>query len=152
MQQLHDEVYRLASTWYSFIPETQKNRIYSIYGISELPEPESDIQSDNGPMWHWILLNILPLDSDLQYKFLTKTKLRERLIQMRKIILVLMAPLRHMFYNTTSSNQANNNQTNEPNQSEHNREPSLINSDAGTTASNSDQTNEPSNDHSSRDL
>jgi hypothetical protein len=43
--QLHDEVYRLATTWYSFIPETQKNRILEIYGIGELPLPEADIQT-----------------------------------------------------------------------------------------------------------
>ena len=60
--QLHDDVYRLAQTWFNFIPETQKDRIMNIYNISELPVPEKDIQSDNGPTWHWILLNILPIE------------------------------------------------------------------------------------------
>lgn len=103
MQHLHDEVYRLAQTWYSFIPETQKNRISSIYGITELPEAELDIQTENGPVWHWFLLNILPLESDFKYKFLTKTSLKDRLIQMRKIMLVLMTPLRRMFCNQSQS-------------------------------------------------
>ncbi len=98
LQQLHDEVYRLAHTWYSFIPEMQKNRIHEIYGVADLPEPEPDsIQTDNGPYWHWFLLNILPLDNNIQYKFLTKTSLKERLKQMKKIILILMAPLMQMF-------------------------------------------------------
>lgn len=33
-------------TWFNLIPETQKNRIYDIYGINILPEPEPDIQSN----------------------------------------------------------------------------------------------------------
>lgn len=103
--QLHDEVYRLALTWYSFVPETQKNRIMEIYGISELPLPEADIQTDNGPYWHWFLLNILPLDRDYQYKFLCKTSLKERLKQMKKIIMLLMASMRNLIVGTGSANQ-----------------------------------------------
>lgn len=48
---------------------------------------------DNGPLWHWFLLNILPLDNDFQYRFLTKTSLKERLKQIKRIVLVLLSPL-----------------------------------------------------------
>ena len=47
---------------------------------------------DNGPAWHWFVLSILPLENDFQYKFLTKTSLKERLKQMKKIISILLRP------------------------------------------------------------
>ena len=97
LQLLHDEVYRLAHNWYSLIPDAKKDRILEIYGFRDLPEPEQDIQSnDNGPYWFWFLLNILPLETHLQYKFLTKTNLKDRLKQMKKIIIILMTPLERL--------------------------------------------------------
>lgn len=94
LQSLHDEVYTLATNWYSFIPAPQKQKIFEIYGISEMPVPEENIQdNDNGPLWSWFLLNILPLDNDFQYRFLTKTSLKERLRQIKRIVLVLLSPL-----------------------------------------------------------
>lgn len=101
-------MYRLAHTWYSYIPSLQKARIFDIYGFSELPEPESDIQSDNGPFWHWFFLNILPLDENLKYKFLSKTSLSVRLAQLKKIILILIAPYVNMLNNNNNSNQSSN--------------------------------------------
>lgn len=50
------------------------------------------IEIDNGPVWHWFLLNILPLENELQYRFLTKTSLKERLKQIKRIVLVLLTP------------------------------------------------------------
>ena len=44
LQILHDEVYQLSLKWYSLIPMLQKRRILEIYGISEMPEPDVDIQ------------------------------------------------------------------------------------------------------------
>ncbi len=97
LQLLHDDVYRLAHNWYSLIPDAKKDRILEIYGVRDLPEPEQDIQSnDNGPYWFWFLLNILPLETHLQYKFLTKTNLKDRLKQMKKIIIILMTPLERL--------------------------------------------------------
>lgn len=61
---------------------------------------------DNGPYWHWFLLNILPLDRDFQYKFLCKTSLKERLKQMKKIILILMAPMRNLITTGQSTSDA----------------------------------------------
>ena len=58
-----------------------------------MPIPDADIQAiDNGPVWHWFLLNILPLENDFQYRFLTKTSLKERLKQIKRIVLVLLTP------------------------------------------------------------
>ena len=56
MLQLHDEVYRLAHTWYSHIPQVQKDRIMEIYGVSELPLPEADIQTGNHFLKHFLKL------------------------------------------------------------------------------------------------
>ena len=45
---------------------------------------------DNGPVWHWFLLNILPLENDFQYMFLTKTSLKERLKQIKKLLIFML--------------------------------------------------------------
>lgn len=46
LQQIHDEVYQLSMTWYSFIPSIQKNKILEIYGMGEIPAPDEDIQAN----------------------------------------------------------------------------------------------------------
>ena len=43
---MHDEVYKLACTWYSYIPPIKKDKIYEIYGFNEIPAVEENIQSD----------------------------------------------------------------------------------------------------------
>lgn len=108
LQALHDEVYQLSLNWYSLIPLPQKKKIRDIYGINDMPEPDEDIQSnDNGPVWHWFLLNILPLENDFQYRFLTKSSLKERLKQLKRILLVLMTPRGNQSPTSTQpSNQA----------------------------------------------
>jgi hypothetical protein len=89
LQNLHDKTYQLALKWYSQLPEIQKQKILEIYG--ELPQPEENIQAnDNGPVWHWFLLNILPLENDFQYMFLTKTSLKERLKQIKKLLIFML--------------------------------------------------------------
>jgi hypothetical protein len=74
------------------IPALQRSRIFELYGVSDMPEPESEIQSDNGPRWHWFMLNIMPLDENLKYKFIGKTSLAARLSLMKKILLLLIQP------------------------------------------------------------
>jgi ATP-dependent Lon protease len=91
LQQLHDEVYKLSKDMFDLIPDAQRTKINEIYGIGEFPAPEADIQeNDNGPMWHWFLLNILPLQNEFQYRFLVKSSLKERLCQLKKIVLYLI--------------------------------------------------------------
>ena len=110
LQTLHDEVYALAQHLFAQLPENKKSQIYDWYGISELPAPEADIQaSDNGPLWHWFFLHILPLESEYQYKFLTKQSLKERLRQIKRIIFILTTPsekLRQMKMSASVSNLA----------------------------------------------
>jgi hypothetical protein len=96
-------VYRLALCFYNLIPQLQRSRIFEIYGFSEMPEPETEIQSDNGPLWHWFLLNIMPLDENLKYKFINKTSLSVRLNLLKKIVLLLLAPHMSSFNNNASS-------------------------------------------------
>jgi len=117
LQSLHDEVYQLSLNWYNSLPTAQKKKIKEIYGITDMPIPDADIQAiDNGPVWHWFLLNILPLENDFQYRFLTKTSLKERLKQIKRIVLVLLTPhaARPITNSISESNisNANNNGTN----------------------------------------
>ncbi|CAF0856355.1 unnamed protein product [Brachionus calyciflorus] len=160
LQQLHDDVYRLAQTWFSLIPETQKNRILDIFNISELPRPEKDIQTDNGPTWHWILLNILPIDSNFQYKFITKTSLKERLLPLKKILWMFLAPAKNLLSthvnsvqnqeNSATSTSISNDQTagsdnmsnSETDNSETNNQDSNVTSDYSQT--NNDRTTQGS--------
>jgi len=106
LQTLHDKTYQLALKWYRLIPEIQKQKILEIYG--EMPPPESDIQAnDNGPVWHWFLLNILPLENDFQYKFLTKTSLKERLKQIKKLLIFMLLIDRSRQQMTSSTSSQN---------------------------------------------
>jgi Lon protease-like protein len=91
LQVLHDKVYDMACKWYDIIQKEKKDKIYEIYGFNELPEKEENIQlNDDGPNWHWFLLNILPIEQDYQFRFLTKTSLALRLNQLMKILTVLL--------------------------------------------------------------
>ena len=46
LQNLHDEVYQMALTWYNSLPQLKKEKILDIYGITQFPEPETDFQSN----------------------------------------------------------------------------------------------------------
>ncbi len=46
LQILHDEVYALSKRWHGCIPALQKQKIREIYGLSEMPTPEDDIQAN----------------------------------------------------------------------------------------------------------
>jgi len=50
-------------------------------------------------------LNILPLENEFQYRFLTKVSLKERLKQIKRILLVLMTPREPRLMISTSSNE-----------------------------------------------
>lgn len=100
---IHDDVYQLAKNWFNLMPEIQKNRFFDMFNIIELPAPEKDINTDNGPAWHWILLDILPIYSNLKYKFLAKISLRERLIMLKRLILYLLGLSRQARSNSMNS-------------------------------------------------
>lgn len=65
---------------------------HDLYLTIETNSLASFFKIDNGPVWHWFLLNILPLENDLQYRFLTKTSLKDRLKQIKRIVQVLLTP------------------------------------------------------------
>ena len=65
------------------------------------------LQIDNGPVWHWFLLNILPLENDFQYKFLTKTSLKERLKQIKKLLIFMLLIDRSRQQMTSSTSSQN---------------------------------------------
>lgn len=94
LKALHDEVYRMACDWFDCIPEHKKIRLFDYYGTYEVPSPEADIQAnDNGPTWHWFFINIFPIPNDLQYRFLPKTNLKDRLLQMKRLLICFMRPV-----------------------------------------------------------
>ena len=94
---------------YAHLPPLQKARIFEMYGFSELPEPEEDIQSDDGPLWHWFCLNILPLNDDLKYRFLVKTSLAVRLEQMIKVLIrFMLTPFMQARLNNQNNDNSNN--------------------------------------------
>lgn len=62
---------------------------------------------NNGPVWHWFLLNILPLENDFQYKFLTKISLKERLKQIKKLLIFMLLIDRSRQQMTTSTSSQN---------------------------------------------
>lgn len=45
LQSLHDEVFQLSLNWYNSLPTAQKKKIKEIYGISDMPIPDADIQA-----------------------------------------------------------------------------------------------------------
>jgi len=49
----------------------------------------------------------LPLDNDFQYRFLTKVSLKERLKQIKRIVLVLMTPVQRQLFSSASNDHDN---------------------------------------------
>jgi len=49
----------------------------------------------------------LPLDNDFQYRFLTKVSLKERLKQIKRIVLVLMTPVQRQIFSSASNDHDN---------------------------------------------
>jgi len=82
---VHDEALEQTKGWFEGSSDFVKKGIVDHYG--NLPEVEQDFWTlPNGPTWLWWVLNTLPIDPPLKLLLLSKTSLKERLENTRRIL------------------------------------------------------------------
>merc|ERR1711992_349366 len=82
---LHDETLKQTKDWFDGSSDFVKKGIVDHYG--NLPDTEQDYWTmTNGPTWLWWVLNTLPIDPPLKLLLLSKTSLKERLENTRRIL------------------------------------------------------------------
>merc|ERR1719411_2189350 len=82
---VHDETLEQTKNWFEGSSDFVKKGIVDHYG--NLPETEADFWTmPNGPTWLWWVLNTLPIDPPLKLLLLSKTSLKERLENTRRIL------------------------------------------------------------------
>jgi len=82
---VHDETLEQTKNWFEGSSDFVKKGIVDHYG--NLPETEADFWTmPNGPTWLWWVLNTLPIDPPLKLLLLSKTSLKERLDNTRRIL------------------------------------------------------------------
>uniref|UniRef100_A0A3B3RSX3 LON peptidase N-terminal domain and ring finger 1 n=1 Tax=Paramormyrops kingsleyae TaxID=1676925 RepID=A0A3B3RSX3_9TELE len=88
LQELHDQVYRQAHTWFGSLEPRFRDQILQHFG--PMPAREIDIQATaNGPACCWWLLAVLPVDPRYQLSVLSLLSLRERLLKIQQILTYL---------------------------------------------------------------
>ncbi|XP_062934381.1 LON peptidase N-terminal domain and RING finger protein 2 [Cynocephalus volans] len=85
---LHDSVYQQSVSWFASLQDHMKEQILSHFGI--MPDRESEPQSNpSGPAWSWWILAVLPLERKAQLAILGMTLLKERLLAIRRILVII---------------------------------------------------------------
>jgi len=82
---VHDETLAQTKSWFAGSSDFVRKGIVDHYG--QLPDTEQDYWTlPNGPTWLWWVLNTLPIDPPLKLLLLSKTSLKERLENTRRIL------------------------------------------------------------------
>ncbi|MBN3317324.1 LONF1 protein, partial [Atractosteus spatula] len=90
LQELHDQVYAQACTWFQHLKDPFRGQILQHFGA--MPGREEDIQATpNGPACCWWLLAVLPVDRRYQLSVLSMTSLKERLLKIQHILTYLQS-------------------------------------------------------------
>uniref|UniRef100_A0A8C5UK23 LON peptidase N-terminal domain and ring finger 2 n=1 Tax=Microcebus murinus TaxID=30608 RepID=A0A8C5UK23_MICMU len=85
---LHDSVYQQSVSWFASLQDHMKEQILSHFGL--MPDREPEPQSNpSGPAWSWWILAVLPLERKAQLAILGMTSLKERLLAIRRILVII---------------------------------------------------------------
>ncbi|XP_073906460.1 LON peptidase N-terminal domain and RING finger protein 2 isoform X3 [Castor canadensis] len=85
---LHDSVYQQSVSWFTSLQDHMKEQILSHFGL--MPDREPEPQSNpSGPAWSWWILAVLPLERKAQLAILGMTSLKERLLAIRRILVII---------------------------------------------------------------
>nr|XP_017819586.3 LON peptidase N-terminal domain and RING finger protein 2 [Callithrix jacchus] len=85
---LHDSVHQQAVSWFASLQDRMREQILSHFGV--MPEREPEPQSNpSGPAWSWWILAVLPLERKAQLAILGMTSLKERLLAIRRILVII---------------------------------------------------------------
>ncbi|CAM9513226.1 unnamed protein product [Lampetra fluviatilis] len=85
---LHESVYSQASSWFSMLKENMRHQILQHFGPMPGKEPDPQLGPD-GPSWCWWMLAVLPLDIRAQMSITSMTRLVERLVAIRRILILM---------------------------------------------------------------
>ncbi|XP_011753708.2 LON peptidase N-terminal domain and RING finger protein 2 [Macaca nemestrina] len=85
---LHDSVHQQSVSWFASLQDRMKEQILSHFGV--MPDREPEPQSNpSGPAWSWWILAVLPLERKAQLAILGMTSLKERLLAIRRILVII---------------------------------------------------------------
>uniref|UniRef100_A0A8C6QHR1 LON peptidase N-terminal domain and ring finger 2 n=2 Tax=Nannospalax galili TaxID=1026970 RepID=A0A8C6QHR1_NANGA len=85
---LHDSVHQQSVSWFASLQDHMKEQILSHFGL--MPDREPEPQSNSiGPSWSWWILAVLPLERKAQLAILGMTSLKERLLAIRRILVII---------------------------------------------------------------
>ncbi|XP_044119604.1 LON peptidase N-terminal domain and RING finger protein 2 isoform X2 [Neovison vison] len=85
---LHDSVYQQSVSWFTSLQDHMKEQILSHFGL--MPDREAEPQSNpSGPAWSWWILAVLPLERKAQLAILGMISLKERLLAIRRILVII---------------------------------------------------------------
>ncbi|XP_014647081.1 PREDICTED: LON peptidase N-terminal domain and RING finger protein 2 [Ceratotherium simum simum] len=85
---LHDSVYQQSVSWFTSLRDHMKEQILSHFGL--MPDREPEPQSNpSGPAWSWWILAVLPLERKAQLAILGMTSLKERLLAIRRMLVII---------------------------------------------------------------
>ncbi|GAB1284906.1 LON peptidase N-terminal domain and ring finger 2 [Apodemus speciosus] len=89
---LHESVYQQSVSWFASLQDHMKKQILSHFG--SMPDREPEPQSNSsGPAWSWWILAVLPLERKAQLAILGMASLKERLLAIRRILVIITRKL-----------------------------------------------------------